>query len=421
VAHIVRDLRHEPIDLALSTAGVMWLLAKDGIWQRPVAGGTDWVKEGELESVGIRDAAAVPQPELTTDSKGVPWLLHPTTGTLWTRTDTAVWQPAATGLIGATGLTIGPDGTAYAVAPGTPGDLLKVSGGTSTRIANEGWKQPVVTGFDIKGNLFVVDAAARLVALVNSAVKLYTIPQSLGRLTIGRDAEGAPLIVGGKNAVIAIKVGDKSLSFPSIPTTALPIVTSAFTALRFYGLPASQYLCMARFGEGAAAGGELRLVTVPVRVSGAQYLPGSSFQGTPLTLRALAQREADKIEPGYRLTAIHGVQKEPACDNRVAPWVFDYRKVGSDKQLSISLGALGLLSDQTFLSSSAPAGVPLVDVPLDAHQAWAAAVKAGMPNAIKAEVSLAQSNETAYWRFLWTSGGQTYRVNAITGQAGLDS
>jgi hypothetical protein len=421
VARTERDLRHPPQDLALGPAGEAWLLAADGIWQRP-AGAATWTADGDLKTLDLPAVPATPPAEIVVDPSGQPWILDPTSGRLWKRTAAAKWQVAASGLTGACGLSVAGDGTAYAVASDAAATVWKIAAGTPVPLHADTWKHPVTTAVDAKGALLVVDDALRVVHRYGTDQRLAPIPPALGRLTIGRESDGAPLIVGGQNGVTAIRIGDKSLSFPSLPATSLPTAgAGGFGGLRLFGLASGQYLAMARMNTGGGVVGELRTVTVVGRKSGETYALSTSYTGTALALRSLALREVETLGKGYQLYRIRGASKAQDTTNWTAAWYFDYWNASDRTLATISLAPLGLITERSFIPEGLAAPTLLGDVPLDSHQAWAAAVKVGMPNHITGDMELRQDGTQTYWRIHWLSGGQTYRVDAVTGAAAMET
>src|SRR4051812_16173451 len=102
--------------------------------------------------------------------------------------------------------------------------------------------------------------------------------------------------------------------------------------------------------------------------------------------------------------------------------MFDYWSPTSRTLATISLAAQGVTSERVFIPQTLVGGPPaLGEIPIDSNLAWALAVKAGMPNQIVADVDLFQQGADRFWRIAWTSGGQAYRVNAVSGEAGLET
>jgi hypothetical protein len=421
VARIERDLRHLPQDLAVAPDGTTWLLATDGIWQRP-AGSVAWTGDAPLATVELPAAPANPPAEIVTDATGVPWILDPASGRLWQRTGKGAWQVAASGMPGATGLSVAGDGTAYAVASDATATVWKVQAGTPEPLRDATWKHPVATAVDAHNGLLVVDDVYRAVHRFGTTQKVAAIPPSLGRLTIGRDSDGTPLIVGGQRGVIAMRILEKNLGFPTLPSTSLPTAGSeGFKGLRLFIPAIDQYLLMARIDTPLGTIGELRAITAIGRKPGQTYTSSAAFTGTALTVRSLVDRELEVLGTGYRLFRVRGTLKTSEATNRTSSWLFDYWNEADRTIATVTLAPQGVTTERSYMPASLPAPALLGDVTIDSHLAWAYAVKSGMANKITADMDLRQDGADANWRITWTSGGQTYRVNAVTGAAGLET
>lgn len=421
VARIVRDLRHLPQDLAVARDGTTWLLAADGIWQRP-SDDAAWTLDAPLTACELPAAPGEPPAEIATDPAGVPWILDPATGRIWQHKATGDWQLAASGLGEARGLSVAADGTAYAVASDATATVWKVTAGKPEPLRDATWKHPVATAVDANGALLVVDDVYRAVHRYGTTQKLAAIPPSLGRLTIGRDNDGTPLIVGGVRGVIAMRVQEKSLGFPLLPTTSLPTAgAEGFKALRLFSTVPDRYVVIARIETAIGTIGEFRVVTAIGRKPGQVYQSSAAYIGKALALRAQAAGQVASLGSGYQLFRIRGTGKSSDATNRGSSWQFDYWNGADHSIATITMAAQGVTLEKSLMPDSLPAPAPLPDQVIESDLAWADAVKSGMPNQIAADMDLSTLNGTPFWRISWTTGGQTYRVNAATGEAGLET
>jgi hypothetical protein len=421
ITRIERDLRQLPQDMALSPDGTVWLLASNGIWHRP-PGSNTWTVDAPLKTLELPAVPGAAPAELVTDPKGQPWILDPGSGRLWSRVADKQWQVSASGLINAQGLSVGADGTAYAVASDATATVMRIRAGALEPIRNTAWKAPVTTAIEAGGSLLVIDPALKVAHRDGQEQKLAPIPPSLGRLTIGRDPVGAPLIVGGIKAFVAIRVGEKAFTFPTLPVTSLPMTGSdGFTALRLFNPSAGQYLAMARLQTPAGTIGEIRHVTVVGRKPGEVYMPSASYTGTALGLQNRAQREADKLGSGYRLYRLRGVGKTADTSNRTTAWLYDYWSDSDRTLVTLSIAPQGLTTERSYLPGGLAAPPTLPVVAIDSLQAWAAAVKVGLPNHALAEMDLHQENGVTSWWIRWASGEKSYRIDATSGAAVLET
>ena len=58
---------------------------------------------------------------------------------------------------------------------------------------------------------------------------------------------------------------------------------------------------------------------------------------------------------------------------------------------------------------------------MDATEAWARAIEAGMNRNARFDFELVMVASRPIWRLSWVSGGQTYRVDTVTGFASLET
>lgn len=416
-ARTVRDLRHVPLDFAYSERGSFWLLSPQGLWRRTEQ--SAWEQVAGVQAFGAGPLTTAPLPELVVDAEDRPWILDRRQGQVLGLGDEGL-QPVIEGLPPVRGLSVAPDGTVYVVAAEGEPAVYRIRDGQVARLEDESWQRPVMTGIDGDGGLLVVDAGAQAVRRVATGQTLFPVPTGLGALTFGRDRDGAPLLVGGQRAPLVMRVGDKALSFPKMPSKVMPSLSQgSFAWTRVFAREPDSVVVMVRYGDGETIGGEIREGQAPERAAGATYAPSASYTATALRLRPLAESEAAKLGEGYRLTRISGRGLASRGLNQGNAWVYEFIGQQGQPLLAVSIGPLGRVIEQVYPPVEVTA-TPLPAATLDVDQAWARALQAGMNREVRFDAVLEVDGGQPVWRLSWLSGGQTYRVDAMTGVAALD-
>lgn len=413
----VRDLRHIPLDFAYSKQGSFWLLSPKGLWRRSEH--SAWEQVAGVQAFGSGALATPPLPELVVDAADRPWILDRRQGQVLGLGDGGL-VPVAEGLPPVRGLSVAPDGTAYAVAAEGEPAVYRIRDGQVAQLDGGNWQRPVATGIDADGTLLVVDAEAMTVTRAATGQALRPVPAGLGALTFGRDADGAPLLVGGQRAPLVMRIGDKALSFPKMPNKVMPSLTQgAFTWLRLFAQEEGRVVVMARHGDGEAIGGEIRQGVAPERRAGERYAPSASYTATALRLRPLAMTEAAKLGEGYRLTRVSGRNMTSRGLNSSTAWVYEFVGTSEQPLLAVGIGPLGRVIEQVYPPVEVTA-TPIPTVALDVDQAWARAIQVGLNREARFDAVLEVDGGRPVWRLTWLSGGQTYRIDAVTGAAALE-